>query len=55
MNWLTRAYIRIIGAADGVIIAAIITTHMANTNANSIGCHGRSDGIIRPMPDGIIR
>jgi hypothetical protein len=27
---------RIIGAAEGVIMPTIITVHMANTNANSI-------------------
>jgi hypothetical protein len=45
---------RIIGAADGVIIPTIITVHMTNTNANSIGCHGVCAGIMSPIPDGII-
>ena len=46
---------RIIGTADGVIMPTIITVHMANTNANSIVCHGMSATIISPMPDGTIR
>ena len=32
----TRAYIKIMGAAEGVIIPIIITAHIANTYANSI-------------------
>jgi hypothetical protein len=46
---------RIIGAADGVIMPTIIAVHIANTNANSIDRHGTSAGIMRPMPDGITR
>ena len=33
----------------------IITAHMANTKANSIGFHGSFAGIIRLWPDGIMR
>jgi len=43
------------GAADGVIMPIIITAHMANTKANSIGCHGAGAGIISPIPAGIMR
>jgi hypothetical protein len=32
----------------------IITVHMAKTKANSIARHGVGEGIISPMPDGII-
>ena len=46
---------RNIGAAEGVIMPTIITVHMANTNANSIACHGVCAGTMSPMPDGIIR
>jgi len=46
---------RMTGAADGVIIPIIITTHMANTNANSIGCQGKFAGIIRDWPVGTMR
>ena len=46
---------RIIGAAEGVIMPTIITVHMANTNANSVDRQGVCAGIMRPMPDGIIR
>jgi hypothetical protein len=45
----------IIGATEGVIMPTIITTHMANTKANSIGFHGSLAGIIRPWPEGIMR
>jgi hypothetical protein len=45
----------IMGATDGVIMPIIITAHMANTKANSIGFHGDAAGIIRPMPAGIMR
>ncbi|HMA75142.1 MAG TPA: hypothetical protein VKP67_27175 [Xanthobacteraceae bacterium] len=34
---------RNIGAAEGVIMATIITAHMANTDANSIACQGMCD------------
>ena len=43
------------GAADGVIMPIIITTHITNVKANSIGCQGADTGIISPIPDGIIR
>ena len=46
---------RIMGAADGVIIPTIITTHMAKTNPNSILLHGDSAGAMIPIPAGIIR
>ena len=49
------AHTGIIGTADGVIMPTIITVHMANTNANSSACHGMCAGIMRPIPDGIIR
>ena len=46
---------RIIGAAEGVIMPIIITTHMAKTKANSIGCQGELAGIINAWPAGIMR
>src|SRR6516165_3797881 len=46
---------RIMGAADGVIIPTIMTAHMAKTNANSIPLHGESAGAMIPIPAGIIR
>ena len=46
---------RIIGATDGVIIPIIMTAHIANTEANSSGCHGALAGIMSPWPAGIIR
>jgi hypothetical protein len=39
-----RAYIRIIGAADGAIMPTIITAHMAKTNANSMALQGAFAG-----------
>ena len=51
----TRAYMRIIGIAEGVIMLTIITVHMANTNANSIARHGVCAGTVCPVLDGIIR
>jgi len=50
-----RAYIKIMGAADGVIMPTIITDHMANTNANSMGRHAAWAGAMIPKPAGIIR
>jgi hypothetical protein len=35
-----RAKASIIGAADGIIIAAIITIHITNMNAASVAVHG---------------
>jgi hypothetical protein len=46
---------RIIGAAEGVIMATIITVHIANTNAHSIVRHGVCAGVTSPVPDGIVR
>jgi hypothetical protein len=43
---------KIIGIAGGVIMPAIITVHMANTNANSIARQGECAGIMSPMPAG---
>jgi hypothetical protein len=40
---------RIIGAAEAVIMPTIITVHMTNTNANSIACHGVC-GHVGPEP-----
>jgi hypothetical protein len=51
----TRAYMRIKGAAEGAIMPTIITAHVANTNANSIGLHGAFAGAMIPMPAGIMR
>jgi hypothetical protein len=36
------------GAAEGVIMPIIITTHITKTYPNSIGCHGAFGGIISP-------
>jgi hypothetical protein len=46
---------RTIGTVEGIIMPTIIMVHIANTNANSIGRHGLSAGIMSPIPDGIIR
>jgi hypothetical protein len=36
----TAAYIRVIGAAVGTIVATIITAHMASLRPNSVAVHG---------------
>jgi hypothetical protein len=46
---------RIMGAAEGVIMPTIMTAHMAKTNANSTASHGEVAGIMRPSPAGTIR
>jgi hypothetical protein len=40
---------RIIGAAEGVIMPTIITVHMANKNAKSITRHGACAGVMSPV------
>jgi len=46
-----RAKASIIGAADGIIIAAIITTHITNINAASVTVHGLQASMAIPaMP-----
>ena len=36
----TAAYIRVIGAAVGTIMATIITAHIVNLRPNSVAVHG---------------
>jgi hypothetical protein len=46
---LTRANIKIIGAADGIIIAAIITAHMTNISRYSAVPQERIMGMAMDM------
>jgi hypothetical protein len=39
-RWFTVRKARIIGAADGTIMATIITAHIANLRPNSVAVHG---------------